>query len=367
MAATRSAPTRSARSTRHRAGVAAGAGTPLRTRRGSGRVTLLDVARQAGVSAQTVSRVLNMPEQVPPTTVARIREAISAVGYVPNLLAGGLASGRSRLVAALVPTIVGPVFLETIEALTRTLGARGYQLMLGESGYDDSDEAELLQNLISRRPDGIILTRIVQSPEARERLVAARIPVVETWDLTADPVDMLIGFSHADAGAAVADFFAARGSRRPALLTGDDPRAARRRDGYAARLARHGLLRSAAQLPSVQVRAPAPLGAGRTSFARLIEQSPKIDAIFCSTDYIAFGAIIEARERGIRVPEDVAIVGFGDLSIARDTAPALTTVRIDGTEIGRCAAEWVMQRAERRTTLRPQRDIGFSLIRRASA
>ena len=338
-----------------------------RPRRGSGRVTLSDVARVAGVSAQTISRVINSPKLVPPTTVALVREAIAQVGYVPNLLAGGLASGRSRLVAALVPAIGGPVFLETIEALSQTLGRQGYQLMLGESGFDDADEADVLQNLISRRPDGIVLTRIVQSATARARLAASGVPVVETWDLTEDPVDMLIGFSHAGVGSAVADYFLQQGFRRPALLTGDDPRATRRGDAFARQLRRHGLLADGAALPTARVPAPAPMGSGRRGLNELLAAAPRIDAVFCSTDMLALGVLIEARERGLRVPQDLAVVGFGDLAFAADCAPGLTTVRVDGTRIGETAADWVMARAERRGMETRPLDIGFALVRRASA
>jgi len=338
-----------------------------RPRRGSGRVTLMDVAKVARVSAQTVSRVINSPDTVPAATVELVRSAIAQVGYVPNLLAGGLASGRSRLVAALVPAIGGPVFLQTIEALSQTLGRHGYQLMLGESGFDDADEAEVLQNLLSRRPDGIVLTRIVQSAAARAHLAASRVPVIETWDQTDDPVDMLIGFSHADAGSAVADYFCQRGFSHPALLTGDDPRAIRRGAAFETRLREHGLLAAGQGLPTVQVPAPAPLGSGRRGLADLLKAYPATDAVFCSTDMLALGVLIEAGERGLAVPRQLAVVGFGDLAFAADTAPGLTTVRIDGAGIGRLAAEWVIARVERRQIGPQSRDIGFELVRRGSA
>ncbi len=158
-----------------------------RARRGSGRITLADVAKLAGVSAITASRALNTPDQVSPDTLQRIREAVERTGYVPNMLAGGLASARSRLVAAVVPTVAGPVFLETIQALTDALAESGYQLMLGQGGYANSREDALLDAIIGRRPDGIVLTGIMHSAEGRRRLLAAGIPVVETWDLTPDP------------------------------------------------------------------------------------------------------------------------------------------------------------------------------------
>ena len=130
----------------------------------------------------TVSRVINTPERMPAATLAKVQAAIAKTGYVPNLLAGGLRSNKSRLVAALIPTLVGPVFNETVHALTAELNERGYQLMLGQSGYADSREDALLDAIIGRRPDGIVLTGILHSAHGRRRLAASGIPVVETWD-----------------------------------------------------------------------------------------------------------------------------------------------------------------------------------------
>lgn len=329
-------------------------------------MTLADVAAVAGVSAQTVSRVLNAPEQVPAATVERVRAAVAQVRYVPNRLAGGLASGRSKLVAALVPALASPVFQETIESLIRSLAANGYQLMLGESGYDDADEVQLLENLISRGPDGIVLTRVLQSELARERLAASGIPVVETWDLSSDPVDMLIGFSHEQVGAGVADLMIARGIRRPALVTGNDPRARRRQQGYASRFVERGHLASAADLPVAQVEAPAPLGSGRRALAELIERGEAFDAVFCSTDMLALGVLLEAQARQLQVPRQLGVVGFGDLVFAADTTPALTTVRIDGRRMGQLAAELIMQRARGQAVAARVHDIGFELVVRDS-
>src|SRR5512132_3406968 len=149
---------------------------PPRARRGrrrGGALTLAEVARIAGVSPITVSRALNSPEQLTAATLERVREAVARTGYVPNRVAGGLASNRSRLVAALVPTTASQVFLDTVPALTDEFEAAGYQVMLGQSGYGTEREDALLDAIIGRRPDGIIVTGIMHSPEARKRLAAA--------------------------------------------------------------------------------------------------------------------------------------------------------------------------------------------------
>lgn len=339
-------------------------GSPARrTRRGSGGVTLHDVAKLAGVAPITASRALNTPSAVSAEVLQKVTEAVSRTGYVPNRVAGGLASARSRLVAAVVPTLAGPVFLETVQSLTEALHERGYQLMLGQSGYADSREDALLDAIIGRRPDGIVLTGIVHSDLARRRLLACGIPLVETWDLTPTPLDMLVGFSHADVGRAVVQFLVAKGRRRLALIAGDDERARRREQTFRATAASAGLR----EIQSVSVPAPTTLKSGRHALGELLQRSPDIDAVFCSSDLLALGVLTEAQTRGLAVPRHLAVIGFGDLAFAADLHPALTTVRIDGTAMGRQAACFIADRAEGRAVEQRVVDIGFQIVDRASA
>ena len=335
---------------------------PRRTRRGSGAVTLHDVAKLAGVAPITASRALNTPEQVSADVLAKVSDAIARTGYVPNRLAGGLASTRSRLVAAVVPTISGPVFLETVQSLTEALAERGYQLMLGQAGYAGSREDALLEAIIGRRPDGIVLTGILHSTVGRKRLLAAGIPVVETWDLTPTPIDMLVGFSHVDVGRAVAAFLHAKGRRRLAVVAGDDERAKRRHDAFQAAARALGLR----EAQVVVVPAPTTLRGGRGALAELMRVAPDIDAVFCSSDLLALGVMTEAQSRGIGIPAQLAVVGFGDLDFAADLHPALTTVRINGAAIGQQAARFIVDRAEGRGVEQRVVDIGFAIVERDS-
>jgi len=334
-----------------------------RARKGAGALTLDDVARVAGVSPITISRALNYPHQLSADMLSRVQEAVARTGYIPNRIAGGLASSRSRLVAAIVPTIESAVFLETMRALTEALEEAGYQVMLGQSGYDVTREDALLDAIISRRPDGVVLTGVVHSRAGRQRLASAGIPVVETWDLTPTPIDMLVGFSHEKAGAAVAEYLHYRRARQLAIISADDYRATLRRQGFSEACARHGVR----DIPAQVVKTPTTLGAGRRALFALLERHPGTDAVYCSSDVLALGALTEAQARGIRVPEELRVFGFGDLGFAADTHPALSTVRIDGTAIGRHAARFIIERAAGRPV--PQRiiDLGFKLIARASA
>jgi LacI family gluconate utilization system Gnt-I transcriptional repressor len=347
-----------------------GSGEPLPERsdnarsssRSSGSVTLNDVAKLAGVSPITVSRVMNRPELVTQDTIDVVREAIARTGYVPNLLAGGLASRRSRLVAAIVPTIASSMFAETVEALADRLGESGYQVLLGLSGYPAAREDDLLAAILSRRPDGILLTGIMHSPETRQRLLAARIPVVEIWDYTPTPIDVLVGFSHEKAGQAVAEYLIGKGYRRLALVGADDERATLRRKGFLSTLARHGIT----DVPVSTVSAPGSLRLGREGLAGFLRDGNRAEVVFCSSDILAHGVLAEAQSRGWSIPGDLAVMGFGDLDFAAYTFPALSTVRIDRRAIGRIAADTMLARIGGQEIQDKVIDTGFEIIERAS-
>jgi len=319
--------------------------------------TLRDVALQAGVSLITASRALGNPAMVSPKTIARVQEAVAATGYIPNLLAGGLKSRRSLLVAALVPAISVAQFLPTLQAMTETLSAAGYQLILGQTGYNRSQDA-LLDAMISRQPDGLIVTGLVQSPAARERLRRVGIPVVETWDLSERPLDMLVGFSHVKAGSAVAGYFLGKGWQRVGIATADDPRGALRCEGFVAAMGR--------EVPRAVVPAPSSLALGRRALDELLKKDPAIQAIYCSSDPLAQGVLAEAQVRGLRVPQDLAVCGFGNADFAAHMQPSLTTVHVDGAEIGRLAAQRVVARCRGEAVAQPVVDVGFRIIERRS-
>lgn len=311
----------------------------------------------------SVSRALNAPNQVSPSILAKVRAAVDATGYVANRVAGSLASRRSRLVAAVVPSIAGPVFQGMVQSLIAELAAHDHQLMLGQSGYGTQEEDALLEAIIGRRPDGIVLGGVVPSTAGRRRLAASGIPVVETWDMVADPIDMLVGFSHEAVGRSVADFLLQKGRKRLALIGGDDPRSVRRAEAFKAAVQAQG---AAAPITHL-VPAPTKLSDGRRALRSILQSNLAIDGVFCSSDMLALGVLTEARVAGIEVPADLAVVGFGDLNFAADLDPALTTVRIDGRRIGQIAADCIVERAAGRRPAEMIVDVGFTIVRRASA
>ncbi|MBO0903005.1 LacI family DNA-binding transcriptional regulator [Jiella sp. MQZ13P-4] len=323
-----------------------------------------DVGRLAGVSQVTVSRALRDPSKVSPDALRRIRDAVATTGYVPNAVAGALASNRSRLVTALVPSITNVVYSSLVKSFIEGMRAEGYHILLSETGFDPDDEEALIAAHLSRRPDAMLLIGIHHTAQARRQLLGAGIPVVEVWDITDTPIDMCVGFSHADAGRSVADFAAEGGYLAAATLTAADERARRRARAFAERFeARTGRPVTAVTLPG-----PASLAEGRRSFASLCDDHGfAAGVVFCSSDLLAHGALIEAETRGIAVPETVAVIGFGDQDFAAHTAPALTTVSVDRTALGRKAASALLARLAGTPREEAVMNLGFNIVRRGSA
>jgi LacI family gluconate utilization system Gnt-I transcriptional repressor len=320
--------------------------------------TLADVARVAGVSTITASRALANPGLVSAKTIARVQEAVEATGYIPNLLAGGLKSTRSMTVACLVPAISVAQFLPMVQTLTDRLAEAGYQLVLGQVGYDHSREEALIDTMVARRPDGLVYAGLVQSAAARQKLKRLGIPVVETWDLTTRPIDMLVGFSHEKVGAAVAKFFRRKGYKRVGIATGDDHRATLRRAGFVQAWGR--------DVPVAVGPAPSNMALGRQALQRLLAQDAKLEAVFCSSDQLAQGVMMEAASRKLRVPAQLAVCGFGDAEFAAQMVPAMTTVRIAGADMGQRAAELIIARCRGEATGKAVTDVGFEVVERDS-
>ncbi len=328
--------------------------------RATGSVTLNDVAKLADVSPITVSRAINQPNKVAPKTLERISQAISRTGYFPNQLASGLASRRSHLIAAIVPTMANSVHAETISFFCDRLRDSGYQVLLGETGYSEDQEESLIATVLSRRPDGILLTGTSHSKTSRRLLIGADIPVVETWDLTPTPIDVVIGFSHQHIGQAVAEYLLNKGYRHIGIVSASDNRAKIRARVFIETLARHGNIEVAVSFVSELTN----FRLGREGLAHLLDNGFGEGAVFCSSDTLAQGALAEAQARGLLIPDQLAIIGLGDQPYAAHTYPALTTVRFDREIMGRRAAEALLARINGEPVTENCIDIGFSILER---
>jgi LacI family gluconate utilization system Gnt-I transcriptional repressor len=336
---------------------------------------MADVAQHAGVGTITVSRALRSPQQVSPQVRERVRAAIEATGYVPNFAAGTLKSQRSRMVAAIVPTLRSAIFAETVDALADGLRARGLQLLIASSGYSSEAEESILRTLLGQQPVAVVLTGTHHASGVRALLRARRLPVVETWDLAEDPIDRAVGFSNRAAARAMTLELAARGHRRIAFVgtpPGIEQRAAQRLAGYRDAMAELGLEADVEMLDDLGVS----IASGERAAEALLARPRPPQAAFFVNDVAAFGAVQVCQRLGVAVPKDLAIAGFGDFELARASNPPLTTVRIPGALIGATAARLVLERlAGDAAPEGPQAgdvgarcvDLGFEVISRRSA
>ncbi len=319
-------------------------------RRGHGRATLADVATAAGVTAITVSRYLREPQRVAADTAAGIAAALRQTGYLPNKQAGVLASaasvtpGRARMVAALIPSIANSIFAETVQGLADALQGSGCELLLAATGYSVEREEEQLRALLGWFPSALVVTgrRHTAGALALLRQAQARgTPVIEIWDHHPEPGAesfTQIGFDHEQVGRAMAEHLIARGYRRLAYVdsgVAEDFRAHERGDGFLAAAKRR-------RVPVRRVTAPASeaIEAGRHAFGALLDAGgrPAVRAAAFANDHLACGALFEARARGLAVPHDMALLGFGDFSLGRQLDPPLSTVHTPRFEIGQAAA-----------------------------
>jgi LacI family transcriptional regulator, gluconate utilization system Gnt-I transcriptional repressor len=338
----------------------------LTTNRSTGRARMEDVAQRAGVSMITVSRVLHNPEKVTANTRKRVTRAIRATGYVPNLVAGSLASNRTHTILALVPTLTNPVFGQTLHALEEALRSHGFHLLLGNSGNSPREEEALLATFLARRPDGIFLHSTWHTPVTRRLLAQARVPIVETGDLSHRPMDMVVSYSNFDAGKAITTYLLDKGYRRIGFV-GADPRmnerARQRCRGYQAALRHAGVLVD----PNLVIETTLGLRQGAEAIASLLERRRPVQAVFFAGDVWAVGALLECKRRDWPVPQRVAIVGFDDQAMAAEVIPPLTTVRVPRAEIGRRAAEMLLDRLRGKSAgPRKKVDLGFRIVARAS-
>ncbi len=326
-------------------------------------IKITDVAAAAGVAPMTVSRVINTPDRVSPETTARVRAAIDRLGYVPNLIAGGLSSRKSRMVAAIVPTIAHPMFADVVQSFSGSMRQAGYQVMLSICGYEDDDDEALFRAVLGRRPDALLITGSGYTPTAWQMLIEAHIPVVEIWDMSSRPIDMMIGFDHAQVGARVAAFFLEKGHDRFAVLTARDSRALARARGFTeAVVAAGGTVVLDQQMP-----APSTIATGREGLRALLPLLDRRCAVLCSSDSLAFGMVTEALIQGVPVPEHLAICGFGNFELSAMNEPPITTVSLEGAGTGRSAAAFLLRRLSGEGPRAADRvQVPFRIIERAT-
>ncbi|RYG93117.1 LacI family DNA-binding transcriptional regulator [Loktanella sp. IMCC34160] len=299
--------------------------------------TLEDVAARARVSTATVSRCLNSPDQVSERTRQRVMEAVRDLGYAPNFGARALAAKRTNTFGAIIPTMENAIFARGLQAFQDELQANGITLLVASSSYDPDREEDQIRALVARGADALLLIGHDRTAQTYDFLDRRGIPYVVAWVHDNSVRRHSVGFDNFAAMKALTEEVLAQGHRNIGVITAErsgNDRARERFRGICSALSDHGL--DPADLLIEETTYSIDNGAER--FARLMDQTPRPTAVLCGNDVFAAGALMKARDLGLRVPQDVSITGFDDIDLAGIVTPGLTTVHVPHREMGRRAA-----------------------------
>ena len=301
-------------------------------------LTLRDVSEASGVSEMTVSRVLRNRGDVSDTTRERVLEAARRLGYVPNKIAGALASQRVNLVGVIIPSLSNMVFPEVMTGISDVLEDTGLQPVVGVTNYLPEREESVIYEMLSWRPSGLILAGLEHSEASQAMLAQAGVPVVEIMDIDGTPVDSAVGISHRRAGRQMAEAIVAAGYRRIAFLgtqMPNDHRAKKRLAGFEEALAREGLELADREFYS----GGSALLKGREMTEAVLKRSPDVDFLYYSNDMIGAGGLLYCLAQGIDVPGRVGLAGFNGVELLDGLPRRLATMDACRLDIGRLAAE----------------------------
>jgi LacI family transcriptional regulator, gluconate utilization system Gnt-I transcriptional repressor len=318
--------------------------------------TLADVAREAGVGESTASRVLRRQGSVSERTRAKVERAAERLAYVPNRLAGTLASTGSNLVGIIIPSLTNIVFPDFLRGVNHVLETHGHQSVIAVSEYDAAREEKLIASLLSWRPAGLVLVGLDHTEGAIALLRASGTRLVEVYDTDGAGLDRLVGFSNRQAGAVAARHLIGRGYRRIGYVGHKihlDIRAVKRFEGFCAALKEAGLEVVAREIGS----GTSSVEAGREGLARLLDQGSELDACYFSNDDMALGGYFHCLAQGIRVPAQLALFGHNGLDMARFAPQPLSSIRTPRAAMGEVAARMVLGQEEARLI-----DLGFELL-----
>jgi LacI family gluconate utilization system Gnt-I transcriptional repressor len=304
--------------------------------------TIKEVAKMAGVSLMTVSRVINSPERVSSKTYEVVHEVIKRTNYIHNRLASGLSRSRTDQVAVLVPSLSNLVFSDLLNGMASLLEPKEIQMMVGNYHYIQRKLEDQIRLFLEWSPDAMVIVGPV--PEAVTPLLRrSGIPVVETVEIVDPPFDCSVGISHEAAGYAMAQYLTDLGYRRMATISanaGLERRTAQRISGFSRYLAENCFPR--AQPMELENRSS--IAEGKIAMRHILGAARHPEAVFCANDDLAFGAMMACVEAGLDIPEDMGIAGFNALDIALQCIPSITTIKVDRFHIGELSAQILLKR-----------------------
>jgi LacI family gluconate utilization system Gnt-I transcriptional repressor len=336
------------------------------TRRPQRPLTLRDVSEASGVSEMTVSRVLRNRGDVAGVTRERVLDAARRLGYVPNKIAGALASNRVNLVAVIIPSMSNMVFPEVMTGISEVLETTPLQPVVGITNYRPEREEAVLYEMLSWRPSGVIIAGVEHGDATRAMLQAAQIPIVEIMDTDGEPVDSMVGISHRRAGREMAKAIVDAGYSRIGFLGTKMPldhRARKRFEGFTEALAKAGLEVADQEF----YEGGSALAKGREMTEAIIRRTPDLDFLYYSNDMIGAGGLLWCLDNGIDVPGRLGLAGFNGVELLDGLPRRLATMDACRLQIGRKAAELIAAHAGddnsggERIVLRPSLSLGDTL------
>ena len=336
---------------------------PTRSR-ATGRVTLADVAQLAKVSPITVSRALRGERAVAAELTERVKTAARTLGYTPDPAARALASRHSDHVAVLIPMLSNNLFVDVLESIQKTLRHAGYQTLIGITHYDTREEEQLLREQLQHRPAGILVTGLDRSEAASALIAQSGIPCVHMMELSPSPEVNSVGFSQTQAAITLTDHLLTRGRKRIAFAAAQlDPRTMQRLDGWRKALKAAKLYDKTLTYTN---KAPSSMALGGEMLQHIVASDPSIDAIFFCNDDLAQGALLAAQRLKIKVPQQLAIAGFNDLTGSDLIGPGLTTIRTPRADIGQAASQMLLALMRQEDVPSHSVDVGYELMVRGS-
>ena len=332
------------------------------------KISIFDVAKKSGYSTSSVSRAISNPSSLSEKTRNKILLIIKKLGYVHNSLAGSLKSGKSGFIIAIIPTLRDSIFTDYIRAIKDQLRKKGYQLLIGVTDYSLEREEEIIRKFLSYRPEGIITVGTQHTSYTNSILLASKLPIVETWNITDKPLDVVVGFSNFSSGYQITDYLIALKYKKIAFATPDknhmkiENRSKRRLSGYLSRI-------KEANLKPIIIYYSQPMDHKKCGSEILIQYKKyksKIDCIICGSEVSGVGFLSNLLFNKFKVPKNIGVAAVGNAEISSLIHPQLTTIDFKAYEIGNIAAENLLSRINNQKIKRRIFDVGIELIKGGS-
>jgi LacI family gluconate utilization system Gnt-I transcriptional repressor len=329
------------------------------------KINIKDIAKETGFSMMTVSRALSNPEKVSKLKRDKIDQVIKKRGYIPNLFAGNLKSGKSGFIMVIIPTLRTSIFNEYFSGLRETLDEQNFQPLVGITDYSLEKEELIINKFLGYKPEGIIVVGTKHSKKTREILLRSNVPLIETWDLNHRPLDIIVGYSNYEAGYNITDYALKQNYKKILFVTASykfmqtEVRGAKRFRGFVDRMTKENL-----KFENFQISDPLDyIKSGKEIFSFYKKHKSKIDCIITFNEMTGHGILSVALKNNIKVPKQLGIAGIGNGGLTDILENKLTTVNTNRYLMGKLAASKLIERINGQTLDKRIFDVGTSIVK----